>query len=101
MNSHEDNERWACRMFPPIFHCQGTCVSLLVWVPGIRVDCMIRRESRYGFRFLIFSLNPGYCIVAFEIIIHLPTVGEFGRFHFPEYNNDSSKKKNLFQFTIN
>jgi hypothetical protein len=61
---------------------------------------MIRRESRYGFRFLVFTVNPGYYIIAFEIINHLPTVGEFGRFHFPEDNNGSGKGKNLVQFTV-
>lgn len=70
---------------------------VLLRVPGVRIDCMIRRESRYGFRFLTF-LNRGYFVVAFEIIIHLPTVGEFGRFPISEGNNDSSK--GMKSFTI-
>ena len=75
-------------------------MRMLVRVPGITVDCMIRMDSRCGFRFLIFSFfNPGYCVVAFEIIIHLPTVGEFSRSPFSEVK--VVKEQNLLQFTIN
>jgi hypothetical protein len=77
MNPHENKIRRARRMFASILLCQDTCVRVSGRGAGIRMRCMLRRESPKdcGFLMLLKSRTQLHCTSDYNSLAHGRGVG--------------------------